>query len=325
MYKHYQFFFIICIKLELYHHNITKMNTIPRELTDDMPLRVYQPNFHKHLKHKRQRFHHGQRKLFMAELEFLTKSIHNTQIPYTVIYAGAAPGTHIPLLLHMFPNTQFILYDPRRFRLHCPSDTCHRLEIHQALFDNTDAHDLHERYKHELDQVLFISDIRSTKPRDSDNEPRILQDMQKQMEWHRVIRPYKSLFKFRLPYPDKTDQSNPITYIQGTIQLPIWGRLSTTECRLVVNRDAQDTTYNYKTYEQQMFYFNTVIRYIDYQLDIPELATIYRNNYDDAAELLVILRYIQKYYQFVSYYDLIDQIKAYHEKITYQCQRPWIF
>jgi hypothetical protein len=299
--------------------------TIPRELTDDMPLRVYQPSFHKHLKHKRQRFHHGQRKLCIAELEFLTNSIHNTHTKYTVIYAGAAPGTHIPLLLHMFPNTHFILYDPRRFRLHCPPHTSHRLEIHQTLFDDTKAHTMYARYQHELDQVLFISDIRSTKPRDNDNEQKILQDMQKQMEWHRIIRPYKSLLKFRLPYPDKTDQKNPITYIQGTIQLPIWGRLSTTECRLVTDRDAQDTTYDYVTYEQQMFYFNTIIRYTDHQLDIPELSTIYRNNYDDAAELRVIIQYIQKYYQFVSFGDLIDQIKMYHENITLQCKRRWMF
>jgi hypothetical protein len=184
---------------------------------------------------------------------------------------------------------------------------------------------MYARYQHELDQVLFISDIRSTKPRDNDNEQKILQDMQKQMEWHRIIRPYKSLLKFRLPYPDKTDQVNPITYLSGIIQLPIWGRLSTTECRLVTDRDAQDTTYDYVTYEQQMFYFNTIIRYTDHQLDIPELSTIYRNNYDDAAELRVIIQYIQKYYQFVSFGDLIDQIKMYHENITLQCKRRWMF
>lgn len=53
--------------------------------------------------------HWGQRKLFLSELYFLTKY---SKLGKVVIYAGAAPGTHIEYLATLFPEHIFLLVDP---------------------------------------------------------------------------------------------------------------------------------------------------------------------------------------------------------------------
>lgn len=66
--------------------------------------------------------HWGQRKLLLSEIEFLSLFIPQlrARVPppkrIIVIYAGAAPGTHIPYLFDLFDNKsgdlQFALFDP---------------------------------------------------------------------------------------------------------------------------------------------------------------------------------------------------------------------
>jgi hypothetical protein len=56
--------------------------------------------------------HWGQRKLLLSEIEFLTKF----SVPgATVLYAGAAPGTHTLYLIELFPELKFVLVDPAPF------------------------------------------------------------------------------------------------------------------------------------------------------------------------------------------------------------------
>lgn len=54
--------------------------------------------------------HIGQRKLFLNELQFMTK-----YKPNIVVYAGAAPSMHIWRLHELFPKTKFLLVDPNEF------------------------------------------------------------------------------------------------------------------------------------------------------------------------------------------------------------------
>ena len=52
--------------------------------------------------------HIGQRKLLLTEIQFLTNKKSGV-----VVYAGSAPGNHIPVLLKIFPNKfKWILIDP---------------------------------------------------------------------------------------------------------------------------------------------------------------------------------------------------------------------
>ena len=57
--------------------------------------------------------HWGQRKLLLSEIQFITLYWDNLDVPIPIlVYAGAAPGLHIPFLSQMFPEAEFHLYDP---------------------------------------------------------------------------------------------------------------------------------------------------------------------------------------------------------------------
>ena len=56
----------------------------------------------------------GQRKRLLSEVGFLTRYGH---LSNEVIYAGAAPGTHISYLARLFPRHRFTLYDTGKFHL----------------------------------------------------------------------------------------------------------------------------------------------------------------------------------------------------------------
>ena len=60
--------------------------------------------------------HHGQRKLFIAELDLLTRAVNQHGCKYFV-YAGSAPGIHIGRFLELFPTLTFILIDPNEFTI----------------------------------------------------------------------------------------------------------------------------------------------------------------------------------------------------------------
>src|SRR5690349_13399064 len=59
--------------------------------------------------------HLGQRKLYLSELQLLTLVVPTLASSLVVVYAGAAPGTHIPLLAEKLPTIQWHLYDPAPF------------------------------------------------------------------------------------------------------------------------------------------------------------------------------------------------------------------
>ena len=73
---------------------------------DSLPWRADSP--------KSRTTHIGQRKLLMTEVLFLSKC---AKINDTIVYAGAAPGLHIPFLQSLFANKRlkYELYDPRAF------------------------------------------------------------------------------------------------------------------------------------------------------------------------------------------------------------------
>ncbi len=56
--------------------------------------------------------HWDQRKLLMSKIEFLTLYCRSCRM---VVYAGAAPGTHIAFLSNMFPELHFYCVDPAPF------------------------------------------------------------------------------------------------------------------------------------------------------------------------------------------------------------------
>lgn len=196
--------------------------------------------------------HWGQRKLLMSEIEFLTKYAFDGA---TVLYAGAAPGTHTNYLSDLFPMLRFVLVDPGEFK--CKSTD--RITIRQEYFTDETAQQFSGR------DVLFISDIRTASwqhMEDDEVEHYVQSDMNDQMRWHILLKPKKSMLKFRLPYVAGKTQ-----YLAGDIYLPVWGPQTTTETRLVPH-DQSVKIYDNTEYEEKMFHFNSFTRVNYYKHDV---------------------------------------------------------
>jgi len=239
----------------------------------------------------------------LSELELLVE--HGEGIPL-VIYAGAAPGTHLACLCRFFPNVEFEAFDPRPFdeRL-LPPHGPPNLSLHQEAFTDTHASQLAARGL----PLLLVSDIRTAdwlRDEPNDHDLRLLADMHAQRVWVDILRPKHALLKFRLPYTHGSTE-----YLAGQVRLPVWGPQTTTECRLLVSpvacKDADDTdsklptkTYDHDVFSEQMFYFNTVARISIY----PRPAAASTNNatlldaglcgcFDCSREVEILSAYLQ--------------------------------
>jgi hypothetical protein len=171
--------------------------------------------------------HHGQRKLFLSELQFLTSVLKKKDQAVTVLYVGAAPGTHLKFLSRLFPNVEFYLYDPARFIIPGSKDKMH---IFNQFFTDETA----KQWSGKCD--LFISDIRRSEGKeDSDLFERLVaEDMEMQQEWVRMIRPrLGALLKFRPPYIEPGVRMTK-TYLAGKVMIQTWPPRKSTETRLIV-------------------------------------------------------------------------------------------
>ncbi len=263
-----------------------------RILTADYPRLKYEPLGGKV---KRNTLHWGQRKLLLSEIEFLTLFATNNQWFETLLhkdsstvqetseqetiflYAGAAPGKHLNLLSDMFPTIKFVLVDPNPF----VCKTTDRIEIRQEYFTDEMAKEFSNR------NVLFCSDIRTAdfrKMSQEENEKQIELDNLAQKKWIEIMKPRASMLKFRLSY--KPGITN---YFDGIIFLPIWGRQSTTETRLVVPQHFSFKDYDNTVYEEQLFYFNNRARVKAYRHNIINTNLCYC--YDCRSEVQVIEKY----------------------------------
>lgn len=95
-----------------------------------------------------------------------------------------------------------------------------------------------------------MSDIRTADPKvlsQEQVEAAVLDDMRLQSGWVKRLQPRVSMLKFRLPWDAGTTP-----YLKGDIFLPVWGRETTTECRLVVEKDAPEINYDNRKYEEQV-------------------------------------------------------------------------
>lgn len=189
--------------------------------------------------------HWGQLKLFLTELEFLTKvkkEADGKEVWF--VYAGSAPGDHIPYLHSLFPEMHFELYDPNEFVF----DDTDMIKTHVQFFTDEDAKQWSNQ---ENKYVAFCSDIR-TEPATNENVER---NMKMQREWWEIMQPDLAMFKFRLPWDDSKT-----TYMKGDIYIQAYPGHNSTETRLIVKKDAPIIEYDNRSYEEACFYHNTITR-----------------------------------------------------------------
>jgi len=243
--------------------------------------------------------HWGQRKLLLSEIEFLTNYGHPES---DIVYAGAAPGIHIPYLAGLFPDNKWILIDPAKF---CEEVNRHeRISARQEFFTDATCKEFAGK------QVLFISDIRSANPSKQkwqEVEHQVKEDMDAQKRWHELMKPLKSILKFRLPWdPGST------SYLDGLIYLPVWGPQTTSEARLVPTSGTKD--YDHTDYEQQMFCFNTVSRVKWYPHKVQGEGI--DHCFDCASEIFVLKQFIDKFKPCASEKELLDKIATMSREIS---------
>ncbi|MFA6165807.1 MAG: hypothetical protein WC700_04265 [Gemmatimonadaceae bacterium] len=175
--------------------------------------------------------HHGQRKLFVSELQCLTHWARRADERLVVVYAGAAPGDHIPLLLELFPGAEWHLYDPAPFRVRA-GPQCH---LYQQYFTDEDARSWRGRAD------VFICDIRVPQPVgptgwSREFEDQVARDMAAQAEWTRLMAPRRgAMLKFRPPYFDPAAPASArLSYLRGRVLWQTWPAASSGEGRLLV-------------------------------------------------------------------------------------------
>eukprot|EP00035_Acanthoeca_spectabilis_P030057 m.7645 g.7645 ORF g.7645 m.7645 type:complete len:678 (-) comp3980_c0_seq1:143-2176(-) len=250
--------------------------------------------------------HWGQRKLFMSELEFLTDY---AEPGATVVYAGAAPGTHTRYLIELFPEMSFVLVDPAPFSPKLSEGE--RCLLRQELFTDDVAREFAGR-----GNVLFMCDIRScdwSLMDDTKVEDKVLEDMQAQMRWHDIIQPRKSMLKFRLPWtPGQTE------YLAGKVYFQAFGPITTTETRLIPDGHER-TMWDNKKYEEQLFHFNTVTRVARYPHNffVGTRGGGIDYCYDCRSEVEILERYLRKTKPGLEG----DELRLAVYGLTYRCSR----
>jgi cap2 methyltransferase len=235
----------------------------------------------------------GQRKLIISEIQFFTLFWDSRQVARPIaVYAGAAPGNHIPFLSSLFPQFEFHLYDPRDFGI----TESEKIKLHQQLFSDDDAAQWAGR-----DDVFFLSDIRTADFRTmtrKENEVAVEEDMRRQERWYNIIKPVHALLKMRPPYAYE-DVPKRYLYLGGLLFKQVWAPQNSTETRLVPNGPNQ-IEYDIVKYGNQMFYQNSVVReketYLDpltgtaTDVDPPELL----KDWDSIAETNILIEYFEK-------------------------------
>lgn len=215
-------------------------------LDDNSPRSPYISDDHKdRITHKA-----GQLKLLLGEIEFYTYL--KSQGVNNIIYIGSAPGHHSVFIAEMFPDFNFVYYDPRPFTealYNYPNIT-----LINAFFNSDTI-----LPQHIIHPYAFVSDIRS-----GTYESYVEIDMANQQQWVLQLQPEYAMLKFRLPWSTGSTQ-----YFDGDIHPQAYSGARSTETRLWVKKsiksDYKMKSYNNDNYNNMMFHYNkyTRIAYYD--------------------------------------------------------------
>lgn len=298
-------------------------------LAKDAPRKVYDKN--KPTAEKLRLIHWGQRKLFMSELWFLTQY---GDLGKTIVYAGSAPGTHTPFLSHLFPTHKFILVDPSNFDMRymdgqesvtIETETTNyvkndnTIRAIQGYFDDELATSIAQQH----DDILFISDIRTADTKTQDQEMielMVYKDNIKQKDWINIMKPKKSLLKFRCPYPDREHGKKNLVMFDGDIYIQPWAGPTSTETRLIPYDSLIEVEFDNLKYEEQLCYHNDVVRRASYSQPIKG-GQGFDDRWDVSAEVVILYDFLTKFPEFYSGLSDFEKIKKFSYDISHYCTK----
>jgi cap2 methyltransferase len=277
-----------------------------RILRPDHPRQAYLPSstaFEDLASAPRKGLHFGQRKLLLSEIELLssliadqdataasssplTASAESSEVedkkirPLLVVYAGAANGSHLPLLFDLFPAVRFVLIDPAPFCAAVQAISQLKGGPVLELISGYCTDELCLRLRRQYGQVhrlVLVSDIRSGVPEkmsNKENTEMICRDNAMQASWCVSLAAEAAMLKFHPPYPAVTDKASrrydpaddtpaTVTYLDGTLLFGVWAPKSSSEVRLLVlgGGFTAQRSYNCLEFEEQLYHYNVSDRY----------------------------------------------------------------
>jgi hypothetical protein len=252
--------------------------------------------------------HWGQLKMLLITIIFFINVLKETDYEVHIIYPGSARGDDILILCEMFPNTIWHLIDPHE---HHPKLHNHNQvkEIISDFFTDSTAKYFYEKFKNRDYKLLFMSDIRKA----TDDES-VLNDQEENINWHKIIKPDFSFFKFRCGY-----ETNEIyKYYKGLIFLQPYAPQSSTETRLLLNKELEVYDYNINEYQGKLYYFNRVLRPSYYKKSIINESNYFDHCYDCTYFSYLIKNYLNNFSKFNPFNstNVFDIMKKITNKIS---------
>lgn len=246
-----------------------KLEDLPKRLQDDRSKVV----------------HLGQRKLLMAELDFLTDHVPAIG-ECTVVYAGAACGRHIAVFLELFPLVKWHLYDTNEFSrilVGNPNVTLHKEYLTERIAAGYSVHE----------DVLFISDIRTCMTKGKPiTDADVSKDNRLNLSLVEAVDPMACMLKFRLPYAEGVTM-----LFEGEVRLQCWCDRESTEARLVCARPYVRKWYDHRAHEERMCFHNakrpypipgcTVLASLAESAGVPD-------HYDMYRESTIVTKYMKR-------------------------------
>jgi len=222
--------------------------------------------------------HWGQRKLFMAELDFFTRYAKKND---TVLLI--APSYGIIYINELFKdlNLKFIIWDIIEYNIKLPEN----IEYNRGELTEKIA----QKYVGKID--LFMSDIRKKYDPEIPND-RFHKFMDAQKLLVEIIKPKISSLKFKLLYTGSN-----YNYFDGDVNFHLWSNGST-ESRLVfkLNRKRK---YDYKDYDineyNEKFMAFVIARCKKYHNPMVNKVKYYDYCYDCSYEYILWKNYCKKY------------------------------
>jgi hypothetical protein len=270
----------------------------------------------------------GQRKLLLAKLLFLL-DVRKRLIPgqkIHIVYVGAAPGCSIHILDELLNGPSWItrweLYDmiPMDSRLR----ETPRFGCHQQYFTDDDAASYRDWNQTDYSpKLIFLTDIRLSPdmPRNSPNFAKaadllIWKDVHLDHNWILIMRPWMWWRKFRMPYApvdvEESEKDGSMSIVQydsmqcipsETIYYQAWVGAGSTETRSTGTleniedfvRDPEDPAHavNFKTYEEQLQYYNAKQRPISHSHNVRYKGLCYCT--DCNIEIFTICRFLTEF------------------------------
>lgn len=253
--------------------------------------------------------HWGQLKMFLITLIFLNKVIKKSDKVVHIIYPGSARGDNILILCDMFPNTNWYLIDPNPFH---PKLSNHPQikEIKNEYFTDELAQYYKKLFENTKEKLLLISDIRT-----NTDDQSIVDNQESNIQWHKIIQPTYSYFKFRCPY----ELYKEYNYYKGVIYIQPYAPTSSTETRILLTTKLEPFIYNIEEYQGKLLYFNRVIRPAYYK---NKIANNYFDHCYDCTYFYKIIKYYMHKFKYFKWnedktiYDIMKLITNTISKLT---------